>query len=311
MISYKQLGVLLMAFVLGIISFLIFNNILDKEQISVSTIELIGFISSLVLSTASVVLAITAINLGKSSEKIMVERNDKSIDQQTEIFTKTIEVLQRIESSTGVTEKRIEDIISGRVGQIADKLSSKNIRDRDKIEAEIKKSLTEKLTPKEEAMRQKAKKEKEAARERYDKYHEDLLLVLSNSNKIKATKLGKHGSYSGEGEELFDGIFEVNGKKVGISVFSKEELIKDSFLNGFSEFVTQVTQEIDKGLVEYFFFLSDEESKTSIKLKNQLEESTKLFKQELKERIYILTGTDSELTENILEKIKSTKPKNA
>ncbi len=304
MISYKKLGLLLIAFILGIIAFLIFQNILHKEQINISTIELIGFISSLVLSTASVVLAIAAINLGKSSEKIMIERNDKSIEQQNQIFTKTIEVLQRIESSTGVTEKRIEDIIAGRVGLIADKLSSKNIRDRDKIEQEITKSLTEKLTPEEEEIRRRNKQEREDAISKYNEYHEGLLVSLSNSDKIKALKLGKHGAYSKEGEDMFDGIFEVKEKKIAISIFSDESIIENIFLYGFTEFISKVSHEIDENKIEYFFYISNVQSKTSQKLIEQLEEATKLFKNELKNKIYILTGANNDLINSIHEKVK-------
>ena len=104
--------------ILGIVGDELVRNILKKESIIFSTISLITFSIGIILSGASIVLAITAIMLGKISENAMIQRSDESIKLQTDVFVKTIEALQAIKASTGVTQKRIEDIISGRVGDI-------------------------------------------------------------------------------------------------------------------------------------------------------------------------------------------------
>lgn len=301
-LKLSSLILFLIAFILGCIATLIVKNTLQSEMIQFSTLGLIGFVLSIIFGGASIVLAINAIQLGRSSEDAIIKRNDESIRTQNEVFQKTIEVLSRIESSTGVTEKRIEDIIAGRVGQIADKLSFGNLTDRDKIERELRKSLSKELTPEEREMQEKKKKERDEARKRYDIHHEKTLLTLSNANEFSVLKLGDHGSYGGDGATLFDGLFLVDDNKIGISVFSSEPLLADIFVRGFDQFVTKCAQAISNGIINYFFYVSTEESEVSKKLQAQLKESSNLFKDDLKNSIYILTGNDEEL----IEKIKKT-----
>lgn len=126
-ISYKQLLSIVIAFVFGMISVFLMQNFFTKEIISFNTFGLIGFVISIMLGGASVVLAINAIHLGKQSEELMIERSEKSIELQNEVYIRTTEALKKIESSTGVTEKRIEDIISGRVGDLANRLVQEEI----------------------------------------------------------------------------------------------------------------------------------------------------------------------------------------
>ena len=111
-ISYKQIGVVLFAFALGVIFSLLLSNTQTGNPTTFTTTELIGFVLSVILSGASIVLALSAIALGKISEQSVL-RSDESIRLQNEVFVKTTEALQRIEASSGGIEKRIEDIISG------------------------------------------------------------------------------------------------------------------------------------------------------------------------------------------------------
>jgi len=122
-ISYKHVGIIVFSFSLGLIGALLISNSQSASTTSFSTTELIGFVMSVILSGASIVLAISAIALGRSSERAVIDRSDESIRLQNEVFVRTNEALQRIEASTGVTEKRIEDIITGRVGDISQKIA--------------------------------------------------------------------------------------------------------------------------------------------------------------------------------------------
>lgn len=122
-ISFSLLGGLIIAFLLGFAAHAIGQNVGSTDTLTFSTPELINFVLSVLLSGASIFLAVAAIALGKFSEQAMIQRSDESIRLQNEVFQKTTEALQRIESSTGVTEKRIEDIISGRVGDISQKIA--------------------------------------------------------------------------------------------------------------------------------------------------------------------------------------------
>lgn len=123
-ISYGKLGGFVLVFVVGVVVTLIFQNAIKIESITFSTVSLVSFLFSVVLAGASIFLAITAIALGKASEQAMIHRSDESIRLQNQIFTKTTDALARIESSTGVTERRVEDIISGRIGNISQRQSA-------------------------------------------------------------------------------------------------------------------------------------------------------------------------------------------
>lgn len=105
-ISIKLLGGFLMVYVLGLATHLLARNFFSGQSLTFSTPELINFVLSVLLSGASIFLAITAIALGRFSEQAIINRSDESIRLQNEVFQKTTEALQRIESSTGVTEKR-------------------------------------------------------------------------------------------------------------------------------------------------------------------------------------------------------------
>src|SRR5262249_30079304 len=115
----KLLGGFLIAYLLGLVTHLLARNFFSGQPLTFSTPELINFVLSVLLSGASIFLAIAAIALGRFSEQAIIDRSDESIRLQNEVFQKTTDALQRIESSTGVTEKRIEDIISGRVGDLS------------------------------------------------------------------------------------------------------------------------------------------------------------------------------------------------
>ena len=239
-VSYKQLGLLTLVFVLGLIIALLLQNTKTDAQTTFTTTELIGFVLSVILSGASIVLAVSAIALGKSSEQAVIKRSDESIRLQTDVFIKTTEALQRIEASIGVTEKRIEDIISGRVGDISHSIAELTTRSRkgaalsqDELEKEIRESILsgvkEKRSPEDE---EKRKKEREEKRNRYNKFHQIVLSSFSNRGDTKSEKLG-HGRVGGKGEDLFDGIFTISEQKIGLSAFDEQDFSNFSQLDGY------------------------------------------------------------------------------
>lgn len=235
-ISYKQIGIIIVSFVLGLIVALLLSNSQGNMSSNFTTTELIGFVMSVILSGASIVLAIAAIALGKSSEQAVINRSDQSIRLQTEVFTKTTDALQAIKSSTDVTEKRIEDIISGRAGdlskQIAELASDETVSgniDVRELEEKIKKSLTqsfEKREPSEVEREERIKRRAEMKfrREQYEKHHDALLYALANKPEVKIEKLG-HGTPSTDSDpkERYDAIFTKNGVKTAISTFMPVE----------------------------------------------------------------------------------------
>jgi len=113
--------------VVGLVCGLLLNNFLDSKQITFGTESLISFVFTIALGAAAIILAVITIVLSRFSEDALIRRSDEGIRIQTDVFAKTTEVLSRIQASTGVTEKRLEDIIAGRTTVIAQEAISKNL----------------------------------------------------------------------------------------------------------------------------------------------------------------------------------------
>ncbi len=140
----------IISLIVGLVSGYILNNLLVEKQLTFSTTSVISFVFTVALGGCSIVLAIVTMILSKQAEVSLIRRSDEGIRLQTEIFVRINEVLGKIQSSTGVTEKRIEDIISGRTGIIAQEAINKSMpRGAEPLTAEtvdqIKKDLTESL----------------------------------------------------------------------------------------------------------------------------------------------------------------------
>lgn len=261
-ISYKQIGVIIASFSIGLIVALLISNSQGTTQSNFTTTELIGFVLSVVLSGASIVLAISAISLGKLSEQSVIERSDESIRLQNEVFVKTTEALLRIESSTGVTEKRIEDIISGRVGdishqvaEIASRHSKQNPKATKELEESIRASLLKEVkseSPEEREQRRlrrlEAKEKREILEEKYQIAHDAILLGVGNDEAIRINKMG-HGNIDEDGVD-FDGLFEKGSNTFAVSTFRPGFGIND-VINWAPQFVT----EINKSNLSFAFFV--------------------------------------------------------
>lgn len=275
-VPLKTIGVITLSLLLGYAAHGLLQNSLAPGALSFSTPELINFVLSVLLSGAAIVLAISAIILGKVSERAMIQRSDESIRLQNEVFQKTTDALQRIESSTGVTEKRIEDMISGRAGDLSQKIAKvasekqeeKGQLTAEDIEAMIKKSFLQtmreeggisprtqmgeefKLRLEKEARREKEKLQQES---QYQQRHYRALRAFATRDGIKAIKLA-HGTPSEDGENLFDGLYvKSDGTKVGVATFCPVGL--GSAKNALKSFTTNALVEMQKGTVSDVFVL--------------------------------------------------------
>jgi hypothetical protein len=239
-ISLQLLGGFALVFILGLTTHLLARNFFSGQALTFSTPELLNFVLSVLLSGASIFLAIAAIALGRFSEQAIVQRSDESIRLQNEVFQKTTDALQRIESSTGVTEKRIEDIISGRVGDLSQKIAriateTQDPQGKDQgkdVEAAIRKALYETLreegitgrsfpnTPSAEeiSLRNRNLAEK-LAEEEYGKASTAFMQALSVRSDLKAVKMSR-GHIGKPGDEMYDGIYVLaDGTRIGIVDF--------------------------------------------------------------------------------------------
>ncbi|MBD9427675.1 hypothetical protein IB232_20250 [Pseudomonas sp. PDM15] len=315
-ISYGQLGLIVAVFAVGVIVALLLVGGNAKPPTTFTTTELIGFALSVVLSGASIVLAIAAIGLGRFSEQAIIQRSDESIRLQNEVFAKTTEALQRIESSTGVTEKRIEDIISGRVGdlshtiaEIAAKGSGKGEKAREDLEREIKDSIlkslhaeginaaTESRTKIREREREREKErleEKKKEQKRYQDFHDRVMLCLANKDDFKIHKAPAHGTVTASGEELFDAIFRKDNLKIGALTFrddADEHVVKLGLTNGLSE--------LRKGVVDLILLAMEKPQSDAVKAVN---EAKALVAPEYKERFcFVACGDEPEAFLNAID----------
>lgn len=302
-ITYKLIILIVVSFVLGIITVLVVENYFLSEKIEFSTLGLLGFVFSIIFAGSSIVLAITAINLGRSSEKAMIERSEKSIELQNEVYIKTTEALQKIESSTGVTEKRIEDIISGRVGDIASRLVDDNIvtrKDKNKLERELRRSLSIELTEEEKKEREEKKKHGKEAAKQYNKFKEDTLLYLTNLDNSKTLRVAD-GAYGKEGVELLDGLFEINNNKVGVCAFYSDPIYTDLFGSEADEFLNNLATEIAKNTFDRVFLAFNELSEMTDKFNKEIEKIKSLYKQEIADKIILISGIPEEIGDKIKE----------
>jgi len=300
-VSYKQLGLLILIFAIGFIAALLFYNAQTGSPTTFTTTELVGFTLSVILSGASIILAVTAIVLGKSAEQSVIKRSDESIRLQTDVFVRTNEALSRIEASTGVTEKRIEDIISGRAGdisqQIAEKVASGGKRrpsDIKEIEEIIRGSIESALKPSISEAEGKQLKDLMQEREKreieYQKWHKILLYTVANKSDISVEKIG-HGNLEGKGDDLFDGTFKKADTRFAIITFRPD--VSEGLL---SEFLDAAASELSKGTVtKIVFVMFGVEIRDEVM--NKLKDQLGLLKEEISRNLIMRAISYDEVTD--------------
>jgi len=223
-------------FLAGVV-FALFVFRMKSSSITFTALDLIGFSLSIGLAGASIVLALAAMSSGRASEDALTRRSDESIRLQNEVFLKTTDALTRIESSTGVTEKRIEDIIAGRVGAIAESLAETTMRGgkpksekqiQELIHDAIQQSVGTKAVASDEASRvrraqsEARRKERAEIEAQYQAKHDSLLQDIAAYESVRAIKLG-HGDPGATGFDMFDAVFVLpSGKRVFLSSFRSE-----------------------------------------------------------------------------------------
>jgi len=300
-ISYKLLITIMISFIIGMISILIIENYVSSEKIEFSTLGLIGFIFSIIFAGSSIVLAITAINLGRSSEQAMIDRSERSIEIQNEVYIRTTEALKKIEASTGVTEKRIEDIIAGRVGDIATRLVDSNIvteKDKDRLETELKKSISKEVTQEEIQERNDKAMYRLELDKKYDTYKTEVLLNLTNLEKIKCLRMSE-GSYIQTGEKLLDGLFDVKGHKFGICCFIDDPTYEKSWGKGIDRFLNNLAEEISINTFEKTFLAFNELLSIGDMFNKEINKIKKLYQSGIANNIILISGNPEEIVQLI------------
>ncbi|MEX2202150.1 MAG: hypothetical protein WD711_12195 [Dongiaceae bacterium] len=321
-VSFRILGMIFCTFVLGVCAALVVENWLGSERIKISTLEIVGFVFSVALGGASMVLAVLAISLGRASETAMLTRSDASIALQNEVYLQTVNALQRIESSTGVTERRIEDIISGRAGDISHRLvqllnspkAALNLSG-GSLERRIEESIIEQLSDVQPSSRGSStteggqKRRMRSTREtsqlndehEYTKFKNAVLASASNIDGVTVEKFGD-GRINASGDDLFDGVFQVKGKRIGVSTFSQDWIPNLPILvEGLKLYVARIANEVQEKNFSQAIILADSEKDDDRAILQLFESAKNILEPSIAARIVILGGKRDELVVNLRE----------
>ncbi len=258
-ISIKTLIIIICSFLLGIVSLKLFENYISKEQSIYSTIDIISLVLTLLVSGASIVLAVAAVQLGKMSEIAIIKRNDESIHLQNQIFMNTTEALIKIQNSTGITEKRIEDIIAGRVTGMSEKIANlayeKNgYINKDELVKEIESSLLSAINSKTADNHEVENEEKETTqrgnrRELYIEVHNKIMSKIKSTKGVITGKIG-HGNPHKQGDDIFDSIFLIGDLRIGVTTYF-EDFSPASLLQFTNNSIIEI---IDKNIDNVYIF---------------------------------------------------------
>lgn len=284
----------------------IIQNILGKEQIVFSTLDLINLFLSFVLSGGSIVLAITAINLGKFSEKAITDRSDKSIELQTTIHNQTIETLRRIASSTGITEKRLEDFM--KMDRSVDKAvqdtfpNPKTLSelDRNKISELLKQNMSQTIPESsqgdaDEYIYARDRMRPVSTRAKYRAFKDSVLESIASEKDIEVIKKGE-GNLGAKGHDLVDGVFKLNGATISVSTFFGSDTFDSN------QYVFEIAKELQKNIFSKSFFVFDTLSEEQqSRIKSAIAETGKLIAADMPKKIIVLTGSAESVSKEIIK----------
>lgn len=295
-IHYSYLLVFIIAFLSGIIFIIVIKNYLHLEIINFSTLDLLNFIFSVALSAAAIVLSITAINLSKSSEQSIIRQNSESKDLQNEIFSKTIEVLGRIESSTGINEKRIDDI-SKKIAELPGRTGSGK-------EGKIREIMRSNFLPASSPIGKEDKNSELQAEEdkKEEQFINRIMLGIANTEKIIAEKIGE-GDFDGSGEGLVDGLFNLDKKRFSVSTFYIRESdgVFDLFdKDTFEDYFLSLSKEISRDVFSKSFLVFNKKIEEDENFMKLYKNTISFLKDEIQDRLIIVSGQPEEIIKKVI-----------
>jgi len=259
---------------------------------TISTVSLLSFLFTTGLSVSAIVLAITAISLSRTAERIITKKSE-------EVFAQTQAALDRIESAVIRSGGEIADTIYDNFEMLAEEIQE-NLPSRDVLRADVndavERSLAEAMIvveqqdhsgepvvvreevipdalpeiaaepvaviplpepaisePVTDEMREKADK-------KYGEFKDIVLLGVANYPGVIARKIGE-GQYRTEGDELVDGVFIIQDEKVAVCTFCTNDIITDRFIgehgDSFNVFLCSLVNEIKCGHFTRIFMVFD------------------------------------------------------
>ncbi len=289
---------IVIAFVLGLGVAFILQNIIAKEHIIFSTLDIINMFLSFILSGGSIVLAITAIVLSKNSERVITDRSDASIKMQHEIYTQTIQALKRIESSTGVTEKRIEDLMNKQATNIVrnvfpDEKSLSGLN-REQMIKELERNISKDSST--ISLEEEFPEVKSTKRLKYEAYQDSVLEGIAHTKGMEVIKKG-NGYLGTKGEDLVDGVFKLEEIKFSVSTFFGSDTYN------FNAYIFDIARELHNGTFDQSFFVFDQLSAKQEEFEKIIKESSELISATIPRKIHILSGNADNVVTEINERL--------
>ncbi|MGB7060861.1 MAG: hypothetical protein WBF13_00730 [Candidatus Zixiibacteriota bacterium] len=235
-----------LAFAVGLVSGLVIMNLTTASGRTLSTTSIIAFTFTVALGAAAIILASLTIVLSRSAQDALIKRSDEGIRLQNDVFVKTSEVLSTIQASTGVTEKRLEDIISGRTGVIAQEVfersfpkgeTSLSLEAEDRLKKSLADSLKEELIPlfgyhPSETERRLIKMEARQKRlsgvsKRWDEFRQSVVTELGRLDQTKVVSETRGRTDAATMEEFWDAVLDIEGRRVAFSIQTTGQIGED------------------------------------------------------------------------------------
>lgn len=242
-LSIRGIVTAVIAFGAGIVFICLVNNLLAGKQIVLSTQSLVALVFTVALGAASVILALIAIGISRNAEEALIRRSEEGVRLQNETFLRTNDVLSTIRASTGVTEKRIEDMISGRAGVIAKEVVERSLPEQkaivtkeiaEKITKDIANSLKEELgalvslppTKAEGILTEKAAKQKrtEEIRTKWKEFRDSIVERVKKFSDVKILSEAYGDVGAEDPSKFWDAMLEIGDRRVAIDAGIREQI---------------------------------------------------------------------------------------
>jgi len=235
-----------LTFAVGLVSGLVIINLTTVSGNTLSTTSIISFAFTVALGAAAIILASLTIVLSRSAEDALIKRSDEGIRLQNDVFVKTSEVLSTIQASTGLTEKRLEDIISGRTGIIAQEVfersfpkgeTSLSSEAEDRLKNTLADSLKEELLPllrrrpletERRLIEMEARQKRHIeASNRWKEFRQSVVTEMARLDQAKVLS-ETMGSFDADTmEEFWDVVLDIEGRRIALDIHTAEQIGED------------------------------------------------------------------------------------
>jgi len=220
-------------------------------------------------------------------------------DLQNALFTRTIEVLARIESSSGINEKRIDDI-----SRAVAELPRHTAQNR---EEEIRKIVRTNLLP--DSSPSSSRVDNRIAEEEYkneENFKNKIVLGVANIRDINVEKIGE-GDIEGRGDDLVDGIFSYSGKRFTVSTFYIRNPDQEiSFVDdeSFKSYLVNLGNRISEDAYVKCFLVFNKLQSNDTDFGAAYKQVTQLVDEKIRNGIEILVGSPEEILTDLGKKIE-------